>query len=299
MRKANPELWLLLFLVLIAAALNFLVASQPMALMFYFLPTLYSAYRFGRRHATLTAFASVVLVVLLTDLNPKMFIRQPALPIDSRWFDLTVWGGILVVCGYAMGALHERNQEGLQELKDGYDGMLVILQQFLTNQKYGESASFRISVWATQIAESLGLDNGSIEDLRIAALLQNLNEVGISNDVLYKAANLSQEEVEKGMRKRGKATAKSMGGSLQRAIPILVAAQQLIKTGNTTVDATVEVQILVMAENYDLLTHGPGKTISPAEAQEAITKNAEERYDSMIVDAFAKAFGHQTQAVTA
>jgi hypothetical protein len=299
MRKANPELWLLLFLVIIAAGLNFLVASQPMVLMFYFLPTLYSAYRFGRRHATLTAVASVVLVVLLTDLNPRMFIRQSALPIDARWFDLTVWGGILVVCGYAMGALHERNLEGLQELKDGYDGMLVILQQFLSNQKCGESSAFRISVWATQIAESLGLDKGSIEDLRIAALLQNLNEVGISNDVLYKAANLSQEDVEKGMRKRGKATAQSMGGSLQRAIPILVAAQQLIKSGTTTVDAAVEAQILVMAENYDLLTHGPGKTISPAEAEEAIMKNAGERYDSMILDAFAKAFGHQTQAVTA
>jgi hypothetical protein len=299
MRKANPELWLLLGLVVIAAMLNFLVASQPMALMFYFLPTLYSAYRFGRRHATLTAFASVVLVVLLTDLNPKMFICQPVLPIDARWFDLTVWGGILVVCGYAMGTLHERNLKGLQELKDGYDGMLVILQQFLTNQKYSESGPFRISVWATQIAESLGLDKGSIDDLRTAALLQNLNEVGISNDVLYKAANLSQEEVEKGMRKRGKATAQSMGGSLQRAIPILVAAQQLIKSGNSTADAAVEVQILVMAENYELLTHGPGKTISPAEAQETIIKNSDERYDSMIVDAFAKAFGKQTHAVSA
>ena len=42
MRKVNPELWLLLFLVAIAAMLNFLVASQPMTLMFYFLPTLYS-----------------------------------------------------------------------------------------------------------------------------------------------------------------------------------------------------------------------------------------------------------------
>lgn len=47
MRKINPELWLLLFLVLIAAILNFLVASQRMALVFYFLPTLFSAYHLG------------------------------------------------------------------------------------------------------------------------------------------------------------------------------------------------------------------------------------------------------------
>ena len=105
MRKINLELWLLLFLVVIAAMLIFLVASQRMALVFYFLPTLFSAYHFGRRHATLTAVASVVLVVLLTCINPAMFTRHVELPFDARWFDLTLWGGVLMVAGYATGTL--------------------------------------------------------------------------------------------------------------------------------------------------------------------------------------------------
>ena len=99
-RKINPELWLLLFLVLIAAILNFLVASQRMALVFYFLPTLYSAYHFGRRHATLTAVASIILVVLLVFANPAMFRRRVEIPF-GLWFDLIVWGGILMIAGYA------------------------------------------------------------------------------------------------------------------------------------------------------------------------------------------------------
>jgi small neutral amino acid transporter SnatA (MarC family) len=119
MRKVNPELWLPLFLVATAAMLNFLVASQPMTLMFYFLPTLYSAYRFGRRHTTLTAIASVVLVVLLTYVNPTALVRPVNLPIDSRWFDLTIWGGILVVSSYAMGTLYERNEKNLHEVRNG------------------------------------------------------------------------------------------------------------------------------------------------------------------------------------
>jgi integral membrane sensor domain MASE1 len=143
--KINKELLLLLFLVVIAAMIHFLVASQAMALVFYFLPTLYSAYHFGRRHATLTACASVCLVVLLTHWNPAMFDRRTEhLPIDSRWFDIAVWGGVLVVAAYAMGTLYERNQKNLKELKDGYDGMLVILQQFLCNQKNSEADSSRL-----------------------------------------------------------------------------------------------------------------------------------------------------------
>ena len=111
--------------------------------------------------------------------------------------------------------------------------MLVILQQFLGNQKNSEAGSFRVSAYAIKIAETLGLDPASSEDLRTAALLRNVNEIGISNEILYKAANLSQEELQKGMRKGqdGATQAQLMGGSLSRAIPILVAAQQLHSTG--------------------------------------------------------------------
>ena len=107
MRKINKELWLLLSLVLIAAVIHFMVASQAMAQVFYFLPTLYSAYHFGRRHATLTACASVCLVGLLTYLNPTMFNRRTDyMALDSRWFDVTVWGGVLVVKAYSMCTLY-------------------------------------------------------------------------------------------------------------------------------------------------------------------------------------------------
>jgi hypothetical protein len=290
-------------MVLIAVMINSLVASQRMAPVFYFLPTLYSAYYFGRRHATLTALGSVILVVLPTFVNPAMFShRIDHLSIDPRWFDLTVWGGILVVAAYAMGTLYERNQKSLNELKDGYDGMLAILQHFLANQKYSEAHSYRISMYATKIAESLGLDAGSIEDIRTAALLRNVSELGISNEILYKAANLSQEDLEKGIQKQGKTTSKAqaMGGSLHRAIPILVAEQQLTKTGGNPADAEIEVQVLAVAEKFESLVSDrrEGK-MSPAQAVEAIAKGFGTNYDSMIVDAFVKAFGQQARGAGA
>jgi hypothetical protein len=301
LQKINKELLLLLFLVGIAAMIHFLVASQTVSLVFYFLPTLYSAYYFGRRHATLTACASVALVGLLTYLNPTMFThRLDYMALDNRWFDLTVWGGVLVVSAYAMGTLYERNQKSLTELKDGYDGMLVILQQFLCNQKGSEAGSFRVSSYAVKIAETLGLDPESTEDLRTASLLRNVNEIGISNEILYKAANLSEEELEKGMRKAGssKATrAQLMGGSLRRAIPILVAAQQLRKNGSSPADSIVEVQILNLAEKFEShISHAGTGKVTPAEAVEKVAKNSEGKYDSMIMDAFVKAFGQKALA---
>jgi hypothetical protein len=300
-RKINKELWLLLSLVLIAAMIHFLVASQAVVLVFFFLPTLYSAYHFGRRHATSTACASVCIVILITYMNPAVLNhRTESMPLDSRWFDITVWGGVLVVTAYAMGTLYERNLKSLKELKDGYDGMLVILQQFLCNQKNSEAESFRVSSYTTKIAGALGLDSGSSEDLRTAALLRNVNEIGISNEILYKAANLSQEELEKSMRKAdndGATNAQLMGGSLRRAIPILVAAQQLRATGASPADSLVEVQILNLAEKFDAQVNAPGagKTAS-AQAVEKISKESAGDYDSMIIDALVRAFGQKAQA---
>src|SRR5687768_15874692 len=65
-RQVNKELWVVLSLFVVALLLNELLVSQRMVMSFYALPTVLSAYLYGRRHATLTAFASVLLVVLIT-----------------------------------------------------------------------------------------------------------------------------------------------------------------------------------------------------------------------------------------
>ena len=293
-RRINPELWLLLFLVVIAALLNFLVASQRMTLVFYFLPTLYSAYHLGRRHATLTALASIVIVVLLVSGNRSMFQRQIEVPYGI-YFDLTVWGGTLMVAGYAMGTLYEQNQKSLREMEEGYDGMLVILQNFLANQKYSDSHAYRISLCATKIAEAVGLDPQSMEDIRTAALLFNMKELGISNEVLIKAAQVSEEDLLPG-RKNGKSAFRggAMGNSLRRAIPVFLAERHMRQEGGKPEDTSLEVQILSLAEEYEALTTGQrGTKMSPSQAGAEVTKRAQNRYDSLVVGGFAKAFGEQ------
>lgn len=293
-RKIDPELWLLLCLVLIAALVNFLAASQQISLVFYFLPTIFSAYHFGRRHATLTAMASVVLVVGMAFLNPAMFTRRFDLPF-AKWTDLAVWGGVLVVAGYATGTLYERNQRTLGEMEDGYDGMLVILQNFLANQKYSDSHAYRISLCATRIAEGAGLDSTSVEDIRTAALLFHMKELGITNEILCKAAQVSEEELERA-RQRGRVFSKgsAAGGSLRRAIPIFLEERQLRQNREKPDGASLEVQILVVAEEYEALISGQGGTkLSPTQAGEEVVRRAQGRYDSMVVNAFSGIFGGQ------
>jgi len=266
-----------------------------MALVFYFLPTLYSAYHFGRRHATLTAVASIVLVALLIFANPAMFAKKVDLPF-ARWLDLAVWGGTLMIAGYTTGTLYERNQKTLREMADGYEGMLVILQNFLANQKFSNTHAYRISMCATEIAEAAGLDSGTVEDVRTAALLFNMKELGIANDVLCKAAQVSEEDLRRGTSRAKQDSQKlsQFAGSLTRAIPIFLTERQLRQNGGKTIDASLEVQVLALADEYESLISGErGTKMSPAQAGEELLKRAGSRYDSLILNGFSKAFGGQ------
>src|SRR6266540_1154600 len=90
--QVNNELWLLLSIFVLTVVFNTLLDSHHMLLGLYTLPTLFSAYVYGRRHATLTALGSVLVVVLITYFNPAVFGHQAApLPISEKWFELSVW----------------------------------------------------------------------------------------------------------------------------------------------------------------------------------------------------------------
>src|SRR5437899_10975954 len=123
----NKELWLLLSIVVLAALANKLVASQQVVVGLYMLPTLFSAYCYGRRHAAIASIVMVVLVTYFHPIPPELINVTPLHVL--RWFDLAAWGGILMITGYTMGTLYERVSRNVDDLQGGYEGMTSLLQQ--------------------------------------------------------------------------------------------------------------------------------------------------------------------------
>ena len=291
MSKIAKESILLLSLFLIAATVQFFAQSLPMALCFYFLPTLYSAYYFGRRHATLTAFACVFLVVLLDFMN-NMMPRHPVLSLPGeRLFNFAIWAGILAVTGYVMGTLYERKQAMTTDIRESFSGLLLILQHFIANEKVGTGGSQPVVEASTRMGEALGLGSDRIELLRSAVLLRDLSNLGISNDTLYKAADMSREEVVASFRKSYKVDwrTQAAGNSLRRVIPIIVAQQILQEQGARSVNVPIEAHILAVADAYQKLIDGAdGKVRSPHQAEQEIVAGAGQKFHAGVVDAFTK-----------
>ena len=298
LERVNKELWLLLSRFAIAAVLNFIVSGQRMVLAFYTLPTVASAYLYCRRHATLTALASVLLVVLLTRVNPTLLVDSSSLVPGEQWVDIVVWGGTLIVTAYLMGTLYEHKDAQLKELRETYYGILMILRHFVAKDKYTENHSYRVSIYATRIALEMKMGSARIEDIRSAALLHDIGKLDISRNILYKAARLTEDEFQEMQQhvERGVAMLEPVGGSLRRILPIILSHHDKFDGSGyhqTHGDKIpIEARIISVADVFDSLTSDRPyrKAMSPFEVREILTKGSGTEFDPKVVDAFLSAF---------
>lgn len=203
-----------------------------------------------------------------------------------------------MITAYAMGTLYERKAEQVQELRETYHGVLMILRHFIAKDTYTENHSYRVSVYAARIAESCGLGPDRIEDVRSAALLHDIGKLDISRELLYKAARLTASEYEeiKQHVQRGADLLDSVGGSLRRVIPIVLAHHDKFDgTGYNAASGEqipIEARIISVADVYDSLTSDRPyrRAMSTFEAKEVIRKGSGTDFDPKVVEAFLDSF---------
>jgi len=189
----------------------------------------------------------------------------------------------------------------LDELRQTYTGLLQILSQIISNDKFTQNHSYRVSVYATQIAGEMGFTPDRIEDIRAAALLHDIGKLELSRDVLYKAAKLNANDV-KEIRThvdKGMNFLSPVAGSLSRILPIILAHHD--KFDGSGYHATkgenipIEARILSVADVYDALVSDRPyrKGLSPFEARDIILKGEGTDFDPQIIRAFESAFHKQ------
>ncbi len=299
LERVNKELWVVLSLFAIALLLNQVIAAQRMVLSFYVLPTIASAYFYGRRHGTLTAFASVLLVVGLLIFRNSVNGAPAAQSMTyAEWLEVVVWGGSLIVTGYLMGTLYEHKNQQINELRETYQGVLMILRHFISKDTYTENHCYRVSVYATRIAAQLNLPTDRIEDIQGRRAAARYREARDQPRPLYKAARLTREEHDRIQEHvpRGIEMLEPVGGALRRVIPIILAHHDKFDGSGynpTSGDAIpFEARIIAVADVYDALTSDRPyrKAMSPFEARDVITNGENTEFDPKVVAAFNSLF---------
>ncbi len=294
--RINAGIWLLLSLFIISAVFNAGIAPHHIVIGLYLFPTLFAAFYGGRLYALFTAAATVVLVYGMTHLKPGLF--APAVGSVRTKVDALAWCGMMLLTAYTMGTLVEHKKRYVRELRDTYHGVLLILSHFVSQDSYTQNHSYRVSLYATEIAFCMGLSEDEIEDIRAAALLHDIGKLQVSRELLYKAARLTDREYREMMQhvERGGEMLSPVAGSLRRVIPIVLAHHEKFDgTGPQHLGQRkipIAARVIAVADVYDaLISDRPyRKAMAPFEAKEAIQKGAGTDFDPAVVAAFTVAF---------
>jgi len=307
LQNVSKELWLIFSIVGSAGLFNYVVGGQRLILTFYNLPTFFAAYYFGRRRAVESALASILFVVWVDMMNPSILGKR-AMEMNGwlTWSDLAIWAGMLLIFAYAVGTLHEHADRRLKDLRETYAGLLQILSQIISNDKYTQNHSYRVSVYATQIASEMGFNEEKIEDIRAAALLHDIGKLETSRGLLYKAAKLNDEEYSemKTHVQKGVSLLAPVSGSLGRVLPIILAHHDRFDgsgyNGSKGEDIPIEARVLAVADVYDaMISDRPYRQgCSPFEARDTIVKGKGKDFDPEVVRAFEMAFQKQRLEVS-
>jgi response regulator RpfG family c-di-GMP phosphodiesterase len=95
----------------------------------------------------------------------------------------------------AQAALAIENAQLHQKIREGYIAALASFCKFAeTLMPYRQGHSIRVGIYAKRLAEVVGLDRQEAEQLRIAALIQDLGLLKVPKEVLMKPERLTDEE---------------------------------------------------------------------------------------------------------
>jgi len=89
------------------------------------------------------------------------------------------------------------SEQQLASLEDAYINFLIIVASAMdSHEAYFAGHTGRVTMLASALAEQLNLSSAFIQDIRLAALLHDIGEVVIPNDILNKVGKLTQDEYE-------------------------------------------------------------------------------------------------------
>jgi len=183
-------------------------------------------------------------------------------------------------------------------LRNAYrDTIKSLVGALETKDPYTRGHSVRVAVYATQIGEAMGLDEGSLERLEYAALLHDLGKLALSNEILTKPSSLTDDEMD-AMRGHPAAGA----AMVERIPPLKGLAPYVLRHherysgggyphGDDAEHIPMFSRVLSVADAFDAMTTDRAyrRALSHDEAMAELVAGAGTQFDPEVVSAFTKA----------
>lgn len=289
------EIFLIIIVVALMVLLHRTAGYKLVVLNLFYLPVVLAAFFLGRYRAGVLALFSVIAasVVSVSDLTGFGTYNSPIM----IGLSVTLWGAVMGLTALLVGTLSDDLSAKLVELHEAYVGVVEVLARYLqsANPKL-QDRSVRVSKLSDAVARHMRLSEREIDDIRVAALLQDMENIEITARVVRKAMDdLGDEDSPKAQHTfHGTDLVQSLGSVLTGAFPLVLShsTRELTESGKESTrlaDVPMGGRIIQSVRAYDTLMYGaiPDLCCGPLEALDELRRDTEANHHPAVLHALA------------
>jgi len=258
-----------------------------MILNLFFLPVVLAGFYLGRYRAGVLALLSVVAasIVVVSDLS-GFVIRSSPLTIGIA---LTMWGATLGLTSLLVGTLCDERDSKAIEAHEAHVGVVEVLARYLQSANPQlQNRALRVAQLSESVARKMRLSTKEIDDLRVAALLMDMENIEITAKVIRKAVD--ELEDSKAVEQRtfnGTELVQSLGATLKGAFPLLLSQQCSEDRPGDSGVVPFGARIIRTVRSYVQLTETSwnGSGLSPTDAMDELRCDLELEYHPAVLHA--------------
>jgi HD-GYP domain-containing protein (c-di-GMP phosphodiesterase class II) len=217
------EIIFTLMIVALAALLWKVPGHKLVVLNLFYLPIVLAGFFLGRYRAGVLALFSVVTASAVTVLDLSNFAALASPVIIG--LAVTVWGAVLGLTSILVGTVSDERTEKIDELHQAYVGVVEVLSKYLQSANPRlKHRSRRVAELSEAVARQMKLSEREVDDIRVAALLQDMESIEITAKVIRKAMDdLGDEDLQaKAHTFHGTDLVQSLGSVLRGAFPLVI-----------------------------------------------------------------------------
>jgi hypothetical protein len=225
--ERNQERTLEIMLVLVTAAIACLLyhteTMKVIVLNLFYLPIVLAGFFLGRYRAGVLALLAVVTatIVICVDFTGFGTMNSPV----AIGLSVTLWGSVLGLTALLVGTLCDDRDARRVEAHEAQVGVVEVLSRYLQSANpVLESRSKRVAALSEQVAKKMRLSPKEIDDIRVAALLMDMENIEITARVIRKAVGALEDDSSqlKPRTFHGTELVQSLGLVLTGAFPLLL-----------------------------------------------------------------------------
>ncbi|HIU87083.1 TPA: response regulator [Candidatus Spyradomonas excrementavium] len=246
----------------------------------------------------LTAYSDAnILIDAINYAKIYRYVKKPYNPEELQ---------LIVSAALEFFQLKHDNDKLIVDLKELFAGTIKAIMGALdAKDSYTSGRSKRITFYSTEIAKKLGLSSIDIGKVELAGMLHDIGMIGVSDDVLYKIDDLTQEEYDE------------IKEHINYSVKILEDIKQLkdvveiIKCHHENYDGSgypaglrgeeipVGARIIAVGDAFDSIISDRvyRQKNNYEEALEEIKKGSGSHFDPVIVRAFCECYEHIVQTI--